>query len=75
MKKGTYLFIVHDTNDEVTQKVVQRFVNYCETQEEIDNTVTRLLNSTHGQSLGVTEYGWVEVYYHTETQNRWPARD
>lgn len=65
---GNYLFDVHDNNDIVTNKSVLRYVQYCDNQLEVNNTVEHLLNSTKG----VTKMGWVRIYLETETQNRWP---
>lgn len=70
---GNYLFIVHDDNDAVTNKVIEKYLQFCENQEVIDNTVTHLLKNN--KSSEVTEWGWVEIYKSIEVQNRWPIKN
>lgn len=67
---GNYLFEVHDTNNEATQKTIFRRREYRDSQEEIDKEVSYLLGSSKIE--GVTEWSWVRVYLEIETQNRWP---
>jgi hypothetical protein len=66
---GSRLYVVHNDNDIVTNRVVLEYRSYAESQKQVDETVTRLLKNTKG----VTEWGWVDVFFHEETQNRWPA--
>lgn len=67
---GVRLYVVHNDNDIVTNRVILQYRAFAETQKKVDETVSHLLKTTPD----VTEWGWVDVFLHEETQNRWPAR-